>query len=321
MSTANFSYYKFTLNSVYGTNGNNGSYCNMREFTLLNGATTVYYTRFQIYTSTGVTHPDGKISNTDYKFEYINDSTTKFANILARGYFIIETPNKPSIDRFKIECTTGATLQPTNVKLEGCNDLTFAAGNTYTLFSGSVTTSNGLVTVNLTSSCYNEGTKILCLNKHLEEEYIPIENLRKGDLVNTYKHGYKKIDLIGKNRMCNNPESFDQCMYKMEKTNENGLIEDLIITGAHSILVDDLKEYKEENDKVFGGETPKIDDKHFLLSSVSKDFIKMENTDMYTYYHFVLENDTDRHFGVWANGILSESTTKDCFLKHFTLLE
>jgi len=36
-------------------------------------------------------------------------------------------------------------------------------------------------------------TKILCLNKDLQEEYSPIENLRKGDLVKSYKHGYRKI--------------------------------------------------------------------------------------------------------------------------------
>ena len=46
--------------------------------------------------------------------------------------------------------------------------------------------------------CFNQGTKILCCNKNLKEEYISIENLKKGDLVKTYKHGYKKIDLIGK---------------------------------------------------------------------------------------------------------------------------
>ena len=66
-------------------------------------------------------------------------------------------------------------------------------------------------------TCFNEGTKILCLNKKFEEEYIPIENLRKGDLVKSYKHGYRKIELIGKNPMINNPEKFNECMYKMEK--------------------------------------------------------------------------------------------------------
>ena len=56
------------------------------------------------------------------------------------------------------------------------------------------------------------------MNNLGEEEYIPIEHLKKGDLVKSYKHGYKKIDLIGKNIMINNPKHFSKCMYKMEKT-------------------------------------------------------------------------------------------------------
>jgi hypothetical protein len=171
-------------------------------------------------------------------------------------------------------------------------------------------------------SCFNEGTKILCLNNNLEEEYIPIENLRKGDFVKSYKHGYRKIDLIGKNPMINNPNRFNECMYKMEKTEENGLIEDLIVTGFHSILVDDLRNYKDENDKIFGT-THMIDDKYLLLSSVSKQFIKLENTNLYTYYHFILENDgdNDNRYGVWANGILTETPSKKKFTNHkYTLL-
>jgi hypothetical protein len=171
-------------------------------------------------------------------------------------------------------------------------------------------------------SCFNEGTKILCLNKNLEEEYIPIENLKKRDLVKTYKHGYRKIELIGKNPMINNPEKFNECMYKMEKTDENGLLEDLIVTGYHSILVDDLGELKEENDKILGT-TQMIDNKYLLLSAVSKQFIKLENTNLYTYYHFVLENNEndDQRFGVWANGILTETTSKNDFINHkYTLL-
>lgn len=167
-------------------------------------------------------------------------------------------------------------------------------------------------------SCFNEGTKILCLNKNFEEEYVPVENLRKGDLVKSYKYGYRKIDLIGKNIMVNNPTKWNECMYKIEKTKENGLIEDLIITGGHAILVDDLGDYKEINDMYFGGKTQMIDDKYLLLSSVSKDFIKMENINIYTYYHLTLENngDDNERFGVWANGILTETPSKKYFINH-----
>jgi len=171
-------------------------------------------------------------------------------------------------------------------------------------------------------SCYNKGTKILCLNKQLEEEYIPIENLRKGDLVKSYKHGYRRVDLIGKNLMKNNPHIFNYCMYKMEKTETNGLLEDLIVTGGHVILVDELGIYKEQNEKIFGS-TPMIDDKYLLLCSLSKDFTKIENTELYTYYHFTLENNgsDDERFGVWANGILSETVSKRQFTGHsYTLL-
>lgn len=90
--------------------------------------------------------------------------------------------------------------------------------------------------------------------------------------------------------MRNDQNKLHQCMYKLEKTESNGLLEDLIITGGHSILVDDLKNYKEENDISFGGITPKIDDKYLLLSSVSSDFIKLKDANIYTYYHLTLEN-------------------------------
>jgi hypothetical protein len=163
-------------------------------------------------------------------------------------------------------------------------------------------------------TCFNEGTKILCLNKNLEEEYIPIEKLQKGDLVKSYKHGYRKIDLIGKNTLVNNPSKFNECMYKMEKTQENDLLEDLIVTGGHAILVDELGECEHENNSIFG-ETSKIDEKYLLLSCVSKDFKKLEDTKLYTYYHLTLENndDDEERFGIWANGILTETPSKKLF--------
>jgi hypothetical protein len=163
-------------------------------------------------------------------------------------------------------------------------------------------------------TCFNEGTKILCLNKNLEEEYIPIEHLKRGDLVKSYKHGYRKIDLIGKNTLVNNASKFNECMYKMEKTDDNMLLEDLIVTGGHAILVDELGEYADENNKFFG-ETPKIDEKYLLLSCLSNEFKKIEDTQLYTYYHLTLENndDDEERFGIWANGILTETPSKKLF--------
>jgi hypothetical protein len=166
-------------------------------------------------------------------------------------------------------------------------------------------------------TCFNEGTKILCLNNKLEE-YVPIEQLNVGDLVKSYNHGYRKIELIGKNVMINNPTIWNNCMYKMIKTDTNGLIEDLIITGGHSILVDTIDDSeKEENTKRFG-KPMQIDDKHLLLASVSKDFVKVEDINFYTYYHFALENNgnDDKQFGVWANGILTETSSKNHFINH-----
>jgi hypothetical protein len=48
-----------------------------------------------------------------------------------------------------------------------------------------------LITINAT--CFKEGTKILGLNDHHIEEYIPVEQLRKGTLVKTFSQGYKPV--------------------------------------------------------------------------------------------------------------------------------
>jgi len=49
----------------------------------------------------------------------------------------------------------------------------------------------------------------------------------------------------------------------------------------------------------------------------------LKNTNLYIYYHFILENNgnNDERFGVWANGILTETPSKNQFMNHkYTLL-
>jgi hypothetical protein len=93
----------------------------------------------------------------------------------------------------------------------------------------------------------------------------------------------------------------------MKKTDD--MTDDLILTGWHSILVDDLGEYESEHNKHFyPNETKTIDGKYLLLCSVSREFTKLDNTNQYTVYHFSLDGDgdDDARYGVYANGVLCE---------------
>jgi hypothetical protein len=179
------------------------------------------------------------------------------------------------------------------------------------------------ITTVIETPCFNEGTKILYLNKKMKDDYIPIEKLRKGDFIKTYKHGYRKIDLIGRNILINNPAIYKNCMYKMVKTETNGLMEDLIVTGGHSILVDSMTEEENElNEQLFWGEVPMIDKKYLLLAAVSTHFEQIKNKKPYVYYHLVLDNEDDdeARYGIWANGILTETPSKEFFKKQKFIL-
>jgi hypothetical protein len=130
--------------------------------------------------------------------------------------------------------------------------------------------------------------------------------------VKTYKHGYRKIHKIIKGSFKNNPKKWNMCMYKMAKTPLNGLTEDLIVTGGHSLLVDAISDKEQKRYDAMGIPSFSkltIDNKHLLLSCCSDQFAPIQDTKKYNYYHLLLENndDEEERFGIWANGILTET--------------
>jgi len=165
--------------------------------------------------------------------------------------------------------------------------------------------------------CYSKGTKILT-----NEGYVQIENLKPGDLVKTHLHGYRRIEHIGKGKFMNNPDNWSKCMYSLKSKNPE--FEDLIVTGGHSILMDKpLKEYDNEIfDEFYNSTDCKIDNKYLHLAASSSLFEKILGTDIYEYYHFNLESEDneDSRYGVWANGVLSESTFKKYVIKDLKLV-
>ena len=167
--------------------------------------------------------------------------------------------------------------------------------------------------------CFKEGSKILT-----DKGYLPIETLRKGDLVKTLKNGYKTIDMIGK-RVINNPaikERVKEQLYKCSKDKYPELTEDLVITGCHSILVDRFTSQK-QREKVIevNGDTYVTDKKYRLPACADERASVYENKGDFTIYHIALENsDYYANYGVYANGLLVETCSKR-YLKELSKME
>ena len=156
--------------------------------------------------------------------------------------------------------------------------------------------------------CFKEGSKILT-----DKGYIPIQNLRKGYLIKTLRDGYKPLDMIGyreiENVICK--ERIKNKLYVCKQSEYQEIFEDLIITGCHAILVDDFKEEQREKTEEVLGNIFVTDNKYRLPACVDSKAKPYEKEGKFTIYHIALENnDYYMNYGIYANGLLVESTSK-----------
>jgi hypothetical protein len=244
---------------------------------------------------------------------------TSLASILLERYPTSSNPTS-GYTNLGTNCFSGTTA----INATNYSSITTNVINGYTessfLASGM---DSAAVTNAIAASCFNEDTKILCFNPDSnEEEYVLVQNLKKGDLVKSYLHGYRKIDVMCKGKLRNNTKYFTNCMYRMRKTETNELIEDLIVIGGHSLLVDKLSEEEYLRTCSIWGTPLRIDEKYLLLAGITDKFEIIEGTDLYTYYHFCLENDgnDEARYGVWANGALVETPCKKDILGFLNVL-
>jgi hypothetical protein len=157
--------------------------------------------------------------------------------------------------------------------------------------------------------CFHEDTKILCL-KDGQEQYIPIKELRNGDYIKTINHGYLPITMIGK-RVINNPshkERIKDRLYHLDPYHYPELLEDIYITGCHSILVHELT----PNQKLKTLEEVKdiyvTDEYYRLMAFIDDRSIPYTEEGEFTIYHLALENeDYFGNYGIYASGLLVET--------------
>jgi hypothetical protein len=186
-----------------------------------------------------------------------------------------------------------------------------ASNNTqYKTYLYDITNSIIATTFNLTADCFQKGTKILCEN----DIYVPIENIKVGDLVKTYKHGYQKVMRCVTRRSCDYVSNSRNQIYRYTQKSNPELIEDLYLTGGHSLLVDELSE-TESNDMKQSEWLESdfmVEDKYKLMCCFNKklEVSANQNVELYRIALEAPENATPTHvYGIWANGILSESSS------------
>jgi hypothetical protein len=211
------------------------------------------------------------------------------------------------------------------------------------------TTTGAIISIfNIETSgiCFKEGTKILCVVGKEREKYIKIEELKQGMKVRIYaKDSYKtkQIKFIVKSKLYNSQNHTINKLFCLKRNIEPELLEDLYITGSHSLLHTRLTEKQTKNMKTLAkfynnykvlvpneqeldeikvkklkNKTKSIndfklliEDKYKLLAYYDERFEEINDVGIFNIYHIVLENkDKYGSYGIYANGILAETTTE-----------
>ena len=157
--------------------------------------------------------------------------------------------------------------------------------------------------------CFLKDSKILT-----KQGYRPIQDLRKGDLIKTIKHGYLPIDMIGYREIYNPicEERIKDKLYVCTYKEYSEIFEDLVITGCHSILVENYttQEQLDKSTEVNGG-IFETDGKWRLPACVDERARPYEKEGTHTIYHLALENeDYFMNYGIYANGLVVETCSK-----------
>jgi hypothetical protein len=162
--------------------------------------------------------------------------------------------------------------------------------------------------VNVTVVCFGEDTEILTNNG-----YVKIKDLRKGDLVETTYNDYVPINMIGISQIYNsgNNERIKDRLYKYTSNEYSQITKDLILTGCHSILVDEITDQEKEGIITILKKLYVTNRKYRLPACVDSKSKPYEKKGRFNIYHIALENDNYyENYGIYANGLLVESCSK-----------
>jgi len=166
--------------------------------------------------------------------------------------------------------------------------------------------------------CFKEGTRVLALVEG-KETYVPIETLKKGDLVTTSHHGHKKVEVIGSG-ILQNPGTSDRSqnrLYKCSPAKYGDLKTDLYLTGGHAILVNSLTEVQRARTIKELGQVFVTDGKYRLPACVDERAEPAGPAGPIPIWHLALEHENPAmNYGIYVNGGLLVETCSINTLKN-----
>jgi hypothetical protein len=222
--------------------------------------------------------------------------------------FYIINYNNNSINQYGINGTLIKT-NFANINYYYFSSIAFDSNNKMYYLSYNSIPEIRILTSTSTMACFYEDTKILT-----DIGYRPIKELQKGDLIKTLKHEYIPINMIGMRQIYNvaSNERIKDQLYKCSNDNYPEVFEDLLITGCHSILVDNFTNEEQKNmtieinKKIFV-----TDGKYRLPASADLRASIYDKSGICNIYHLALENDDYyMNYGIYANGLLVETCSK-----------
>lgn len=162
------------------------------------------------------------------------------------------------------------------------------------------------------SICFKEDSEILCLIDN-KETYVKIQDMKPNMLVKTYNEGYVPIYSIGwfhlTNEVNEDGNRHPNGLFELTKEKYPQLTNNLVLTGRHSILVKDLN--KEEIIDHSFHKNWKIQEHYKLPCFANKNAIQYQENGLFKIWSFCLKaDDSSKNFGIYANGLLVESTNK-----------
>ena len=295
----------FIVQSIY--KGTDLSTNLLASMSIDNGADNLYDSSNNVFDSSGIAITSLVALNSLY-----NGETANATEFVLKRIIVNETPEytllyKDSDGIFKTLSVNGA-VYPT-VSIVTTTDPFVSSGGGGGGGETGGGGGGGSQPIRYRFPCFKEDTKILTKNG-----YVPIQNLRKGDLVKTFKNDYKPINMIGVREInhISNKQRIKEQLYVCRENEYPEIFEELVITGCHSILVDNFTdETQKEKTIEVNGKIYITDKKYRLPVCLDERASVYENPGNYNIYHIALEHESYyMNYGIYANGLLVESCSR-----------